>query len=1021
MIDVSDEVHAQEALRASEQLLRRLTEAMSVGVFHLDADRHLLLANPSLHAILGTRPGDDLEALTSLVVDPGAVDRALEAVLGGSDLDIELDARRVDGDEIRHLMVSARALSDEDGAVTAAVGCVTDVTDVTESVRLRDELARRATIDDLTGCANRPTVLEALEDALARAVGVAWSAAGEHVDADTLVARADADMYARKSGGCARSGLGQEPSRVAPVHVAHERREDVVAEQLLEALGQGGHHVGPDADEVGLLGPQPRRRVLEDHAEAGPVGAVGAAAVHDVPGVEGHAPGRHLGVHHRLVLGRVAPRLPPVAALDEPGGAVGLGEVVEGPHRVDHHLTVRLGQRVDAVVPVQDLRRLARPDLDARGCRQLVVAEQGVEHAQQHRVDGQVVEGPGLAEQVVDALRAVALEVVAARGRGVEHPGEVVADRGDAAAVEHALADHHAVLPDPRRDGVGFEGNRADAHHPRPYPHTTGNVRSQLLQSSAMGSWNFADIWETVADELPDAPCLIHGDGHRTWAEVDRRADGIAQHLLDAGLERQQAFAQYLYNGNEYMESMYAAFKAALVPVNTNYRYTSDELLYLWDNADAGAVAFHGCFVDTIDSIREKLPKVRAWLWVDDGSGACPDWATPYESVATSGAGRVSPAWGRSGDDLNMLYTGGTTGMPKGVMWRQDDLAVKLSATLANPLPEDGTVDDIKGSFTAPGARFLPACPQMHGTGNFPCLSTLSAGGSIVTLTNRTFDPVELLETIEREGVNLVALVGDAFGKPILRALDGNEGRWDLSSLVGMVSSGVMWSKETKEGLLRHHGAMVLMDAFSSSEALGMGSSISGGGQAAETAKFELSPETIVIDDDDRPIEPGSDKIGRLAVGGRQPVGYYKDPEKTAKTFLEIDGQRYSCPGDFATVDADGKITLLGRGSVCINTGGEKVFPEEVEEALKTHPTVLDAVAVGIPDEKFGEAVTAVVEPRPGEQVDEGALIAHVKTKLAAYKAPKRVVVVDTIGRAANGKVDYKRLKGEAQEHLGVS
>jgi fatty-acyl-CoA synthase len=291
----------------------------------------------------------------------------------------------------------------------------------------------------------------------------------------------------------------------------------------------------------------------------------------------------------------------------------------------------------------------------------------------------------------------------------------------------------------------------------------------------------------------------------------------------------------------------------------------------------------------------------------------------------------------------------------------------------------------------------------------------------VVTLTNRTFDAVELLDTIEREGVNSLAIVGDAFGKPILRTLDANPGRWDLTSLVGVVSSGVMWSHETKQGMLAHHPGMILMDAFSSSEALGMGSSISSAAGAAETAKFELSPNTIVIDELNRPIKPGSGEIGRLAVGGRQPLGYYKDPEKSARTFLEIDGKRYSCPGDFATVEADGRITLLGRGSVCINTGGEKVFPEEVEEAMKTHPSVLDAVAVGIPDEKFGEAVTGVVEPRPGEAVDADAIIAHVKQTLAAYKAPKHIVVVDTIGRAPNGKVDYKRLKSEATASLGVS
>ncbi len=536
-----------------------------------------------------------------------------------------------------------------------------------------------------------------------------------------------------------------------------------------------------------------------------------------------------------------------------------------------------------------------------------------------------------------------------------------------------------------------------------------------------MGNWNFADIWEVVADDLPDAPCLIHGDDRRTWREVDTRADGVAQHLLDVGLERQQAVAQYLYNGNEYLESMFAAFKGAFVPVNTNYRYTAEELLYLWDNADAGAVVFHGTFADTIDHIREKLPKVKTWLWVDDGSGACPDWATSYESVATSGAGRVSPAWGRTGDDLNMLYTGGTTGMPKGVMWRQDDLAVTLTATLGAPLADDGSAEDLRGTHEAPGSRFLPACPQMHGTGNFPGLSTLVGGGCVVTLTNRNFDAAEFLDTIEREGVNSTAIVGDAFAKPILRVLDERPGSWDLSSLVGIVSSGVMWSQETKTRLLEHHPGMILLDAFSSSEALGMGSSVSSAGAAAKTAKFELSPNTIVIDEDDRPVEPGSGTIGRLAVGGRQPLGYYKDEAKTASTFLTVDGKRYSCPGDFATVEADGTITLLGRGSVCINTGGEKVFPEEVEEAMKTHPSIHDAVAVGVPDERFGEAVTGVVEAKPGETVDADALIAHVKEHLAAYKAPKRIVVVDSIARASNGKVDYKRWKAHAADTLGVS
>jgi acyl-CoA synthetase (AMP-forming)/AMP-acid ligase II len=310
----------------------------------------------------------------------------------------------------------------------------------------------------------------------------------------------------------------------------------------------------------------------------------------------------------------------------------------------------------------------------------------------------------------------------------------------------------------------------------------------------------------------------------------------------------------------------------------------------------------------------------------------------------------------------------------------------------------------------------------MHGTGMFTSMGGLSAGGSIVTLENRHFDAVELLDTVEREGVNSIAWVGDAFAKPVLRALDDQPGKWDISSLMMIISSGVMWSEETKQGLLRHHGGMVLADAFSSSEALGLGTSYSTAGGTSQTAKFEIGENTRVIDDDNKDVVPGSGAIGRVAVGGRggNPVGYYKDEAKTASTFLMIDGKRYSVPGDYAMVEADGSLTLLGRGSVCINTGGEKVFPEEVEEVLKLHPSIRDAVAVGVPDEKFGEAITAVVEAVPGETIDEGDVIAHVKQKLAAYKAPKRVVVVDTIGRAPNGKVDYKTLRAQAREALGL-
>jgi acyl-CoA synthetase (AMP-forming)/AMP-acid ligase II len=535
-----------------------------------------------------------------------------------------------------------------------------------------------------------------------------------------------------------------------------------------------------------------------------------------------------------------------------------------------------------------------------------------------------------------------------------------------------------------------------------------------------MPGWNFADAWEVVATQVPDAQCQVQGDRRITWREFNRRANGVARFLLDAGAQEQDKVAQYLQNCPEYLESMFAAFKAGLAPINTNFRYADDELVYLWDNADCVAVVFHAQFGGTIERIRDRVPRVVSWLWVADESGdPCPEWATPYDAAAAGTDENVSGAWGRDGDHLLMLYTGGTTGMPKGVMWRQDDLFRNLAGSLNGRFRED-PVDYavVEAGIGNPGFVGLPACPLMHGTGCFTQLILLTAGGATVCLQSRKLDVEEILSTIERERVNQLVIVGDAFAKPILRALDAQPGKYDLSSMFMIASSGVMFSEESKQGLLGHIPTMMIIDAFSSSEAVGMGQSISTAGGASGTAKFVVGEHTKVITEDGRAVEPGSGEIGRVAVGGFQPIGYYKDEAKTAATFIEFEGKRYSCPGDFATVEADGSLTLLGRGSVCINTGGEKVFPEEVEEVLKTFGGIADAVAVGIPDDKFGEAITAVVEPSPGVTLDPAEVIAHVKGKLAAYKAPKHVLTVDTIGRAPNGKVDYKRLKAYAEDEL---
>ena len=534
--------------------------------------------------------------------------------------------------------------------------------------------------------------------------------------------------------------------------------------------------------------------------------------------------------------------------------------------------------------------------------------------------------------------------------------------------------------------------------------------------------WNFADLWETVAERIPDAPAQWHRDRMWTWAELDRRADGLAAFLVDRGARQQDKVAQYLYNSPEYLESVFGAFKAGLVPFNTNYRYTVDELAYLWDNADAVAVVFHGTFAETCARVAPLVPGVRTWLWVDDGSGPCPDWAIPYERAATTAAWdqRFRPSWGRSGDDLLMLYTGGTTGMPKGVMWRQDDLLGTLDAANRKRLPPEQDLSAVGERTAQPGPRNLPAAPLMHGTGLFNAMSNLMVGGSVVTMPGRRFDPVELLDTVEHYRVQSMSIVGDAFAKPILRVLDAEPDRWDISSLRVMVSSGVIWAAETKAGLLRHNPRLIMVDALGSSEAVGMASATTAAGTEQRTAKFVLSEHTRVLTEEGREVVPGSGERGRVALRGRVPIGYYKDEAKSASTFVVYDGVRYSIPGDWAEVDADGTIRLLGRGSQCINTGGEKVYPEEVEEALKLHPSVADAAVVGVPDERFGQAITALVEAHDGAVIDEVELIAHVKARLAHYKAPKRVLPIATVGRAANGKLDYRRLTGEALQALGL-
>ncbi len=522
-----------------------------------------------------------------------------------------------------------------------------------------------------------------------------------------------------------------------------------------------------------------------------------------------------------------------------------------------------------------------------------------------------------------------------------------------------------------------------------------------------MAGWEFATIFETVADRLPDATALRQGATSTSFRDFDRRADGVAAWLVSLGVAEQDRFAQLLFNAPEYLESVFGAYKVGLVPVNTNYRYGVDELAYIWGNAEPAAVVFHGSLRPVVEAVRSRVPSVRGWLFVDDGGGDCPDWATPYETVATAPVSRQRAPWGRDGDQLCLLYTGGTTGLPKGVMWRQDDLAVLMPKTGPFTFGSEPDYGALAATVVA-GQATLAACPLMHGTALLTSQSVLAQGGSVATLASRHFDAVELLDDVSGHHVAGVILVGDAFARPVLDALDASPGRWDLSSLVVIGSSGAMWSEPVKRGLLAHRPDMLLVDAYGSSEALPLATSISGGTAAASTATFSLGERAVVVTEDGRLVEPGSAEVGLVAMSGRLPLGYFRDAAKSAETFRVIGGQRFAVPGDFASISSDGTIRLLGRGSSCVNTGGEKVFAEEVEEALKTHVDVRDAVVVGLADERWGEAVTALVEVRGAATPSVDDLVEHVKGRLAGYKAPKRIFIVESAGRAPNGKVDYR-------------
>jgi fatty-acyl-CoA synthase len=535
--------------------------------------------------------------------------------------------------------------------------------------------------------------------------------------------------------------------------------------------------------------------------------------------------------------------------------------------------------------------------------------------------------------------------------------------------------------------------------------------------------WNLSDLFELVAAEVPGRLALAHGErgATRTWAELDARADALAAHLARRHAPGDK-LAVYAHNRPEFVEALVAALKARLVPVNVNYRYREDELVYLFENSDAAAVVYEASFAPQVAAVRDRLRGVREWIELDDGTPGNA-FAEPYEAIASSRAPR--PDLARSPDDLILLYTGGTTGLPKGVMWTQGALWRALggggNAARGEPAPESPEEHRARVRRPENAVPMLPGCPLMHGTGQFMAYTVLGSGGAVVTLEGRRLDAHELWRTVEARRVQSLAIVGDAFAKPLLRALEERPGAYELSCVRHVVSSGVMWSPPVKRALLEHLPEAVLQDSFGSSEAVGFGVEITTRASTVQLGRFRIGPNCKVFTPEGEEVAPGSGVAGFIARSGPIPLGYYKDEKKTEETFKEYQGRRWSIPGDWCTVNADGTLDLLGRGSVCINTGGEKVHPEEVEEALKLHPDVADAVVVGLPDEQWGESVTAVVELRAGARPAESAMRAFVRARLAGYKVPKRVLVVDSVGRSPSGKADYKAARAKAREALGLA
>ncbi|MFI2735893.1 acyl-CoA synthetase [Streptomyces sp. NPDC018711] len=537
--------------------------------------------------------------------------------------------------------------------------------------------------------------------------------------------------------------------------------------------------------------------------------------------------------------------------------------------------------------------------------------------------------------------------------------------------------------------------------------------------------YNLADLFESVVDVVPDREALVYVDHpgtgaerRLTYAELDAAANRLAHHLIDAGVRPGEHLGLHLYNGVEYLQTVLACLKARIVPVNVNYRYVEEELVYLYRDAGLAALVFDAEFTGRVAAALPQTEKLRHLVRVGTPDEEAPALdCVPFAEAEAAG----SPDRGfgpRSADDLFIIYTGGTTGMPKGVLWRQEDL---FFAGLFGGDPSGEPVkrpEELAERVAAGGAgiTFFPAPPLMHGTSTLTAFIALNYGQRVVL--HRKYVPEEVLRTLEKEKVSSISLVGDAMLRPLVDALRGPLKGTDLSALFSLSSSGAIMSETVRAQLQELMPNVTLLNNFGSTESGSNGRATDDSGPA-KGFRLHVNERTQVVDPVTRvPVAPG--ETGRLAQRGHVPLGYYNDPAKTAETFFERDGVRWVLLGDMATVDEAGVVTVLGRGSQCINTGGEKVYPEEVEQALKSHPDVYDALVAGVPDAKWGSHVAAVVQLRDGAgPLDLETLQTHCRRQLAGYKVPRQLVLADRIQRSPSGKADYRWARAVAVEADG--